>query len=70
MIKMLLASLICLALFSGCAHPYKITLTNGNVLTTTSKPKLDPASGCYSYKDALGRPASMPAFRIKEIEPQ
>jgi len=52
----------------GCARHYKITLNNNNVITTRSKPKLDQASGTYLFKDALGRPASLPAFRIKEIE--
>ena len=55
---------------AGCARHYRITLTNNNVITTTSRPKLDEATSTYRYKDSLGRPASMPAFRIKTIEPQ
>lgn len=54
---------------SGCASRYKITLTNGNVLTTKTKPRLDKASGAFLFKDAEGKPDSMPAFRVREIEP-
>ena len=54
---------------NGCAQRYKITLTNGNVLTTQSKPRLDKTSGAYKFRDAEGKPDTMPAFRIREIEP-
>lgn len=60
--------LVALSLTTGCAR-YKITLTNGNVITTHSKPKYDPQQGVYRYKDAQGNPAFLPQFRIKEIEP-
>jgi hypothetical protein len=55
---------------SGCARHYNITLTNNNVMSTVGKPKYDQATDSYQFKDAFGRPASVPAFRIKEIAPQ
>jgi hypothetical protein len=58
-----------LATVTGCAQQYRITLTNNNVITTRSKPKLDPAQGVYRFKDAQGKPAVLPEFKIKEIEP-
>ena len=63
----LLALLI--AITVGCANRYKITLTNGNTITTRSKPKLDKESGAYRFKNAKGERDSIPGFRIKEIEP-
>jgi hypothetical protein len=54
---------------AGCANRYKITLTNGNVITTRNKPKLEKESGAYHFKNAQGKKDSIPGFRIKEIEP-
>jgi hypothetical protein len=64
----LLASLLA-TLVMGCASRYKLTLTNGNVITTKSKPKLDKQTGAYQFKNAFGKPDSVPGFRIKEMEP-
>ena len=64
----LLLALIALAVMTGCARHYRITLTNNSVITTRSKPKLDPAQGVYRFKDAQGKPAVLPEFKIKEIE--
>jgi hypothetical protein len=61
-------ALACLA--TGCVSHYNITLTNNNVMSTRGKPKYDKATDTYQFKDAFGRPASVPAFRIKEIAPQ
>jgi ABC-type Fe3+-hydroxamate transport system substrate-binding protein len=55
---------------SGCVRHYNITLSNNNVISTRGKPKFDKATGTYQFKDANGRPSSVPAFRIKEIAPQ
>jgi hypothetical protein len=64
-----LLSLIAVAAVTGCVQRYRVTLTNNNVMTTRSKPKLDAANGVYRFKDAQGKPAILPALRIKEIEP-
>jgi hypothetical protein len=62
-------TLFSLLALTGCARHYKITLSNGSVITTQSKPKLDKKTGAYHFKDARGQPAILPGFRIKEIEP-
>ncbi len=52
---------------AGCSR-YTITLTNGNVITAKSKPKLDPATDHYHFKDATGREMWVPSMRIRSIE--
>lgn len=54
----------------GCAQRYKITLTNGNTLTTSSKPKLNAAGNAYVFKDRHGQETTISAGRITEIEAQ
>ena len=65
----LLLALVAAGLVAGCASSYKITLTNGTVLTTNSRPKLDKATDSYSYKDARGKTVVIPSGRIREIAP-
>ena len=55
--------------FCGCAQRYRLTMHNRQELTTTSRPKYDKATQTYRFKDDAGRPAVIPAFRVKEIEP-
>ena len=66
-IPLFLALAVLLA--TGCARRYQITLSNGNTLTTKSKPKLNPETGAYLFKDAEGKPSSLPRFRVRQIEP-
>ena len=69
---MLSRRLFVLAIFSvvlpGCVNRYKITLTNGNAITTTSRPKLDKKTKTFHFRDAHGRKDSLPAIRVTEIE--
>ena len=54
----------------GCARHYKVTLTNGNSFTTSSKPKLNKEGTAYIYKDREGREAWVSAGKVTEIAPQ
>lgn len=54
---------------AGCVPRYKITLTNGNMITTRGKPKFEAENNVYRFKDARGEPSYVPAFRVKEIAP-
>jgi hypothetical protein len=56
-----------LALLSGCAQHYTITLNNGMQIPTKSKPKLE--NGCYYFKDMQGRKAFVPAGRVLQVAP-
>ena len=54
-------------LSAGCSR-YEVTLTNGNVITAKSRPKLDPATDHYRFKDATGKEIWVPSMRIRSIE--
>lgn len=60
---------LALTMFCGCAQRYKITLQNHQIISTSSRPKFDKATQTYRFKDSSGRPAVVPAFRVREIEP-
>lgn len=63
-----LTVLLGLMVLSGGCSRYQITLTNGNVITAKSKPKLDPATDHYHFKDATGKEIWIPSMRIRSIE--
>ena len=68
--KNLLVLVMTACLFAGCASPYKVTMTNGAVMTSKGKPKLDKSNNTYTFVDTMGRTNSIPSFRISQIEPQ
>lgn len=59
-----------LALCAGCARHYNITLNNNHVIGTSSKPRLNKTGDAYEFKDGAGKPSSVPAGRVKLIEPR
>lgn len=46
---------------------YIISTTQGNLITTHGKPKLDEKSGMYTYKDEEGRKATINKSDVKQI---
>jgi ABC-type Fe3+-hydroxamate transport system substrate-binding protein len=68
--KQLLLTFLLGLLCAGCSQHYNITLSNNNMMSTRGKPKYDKATETYKFTDAMGRPGSVPAFRVKEIAPQ
>jgi hypothetical protein len=65
---LLLVTLACLVMVSGCSSTYVLTLNNGERIRTNGKPRLE--KGFYYFKDASGHDAA-PVFsgRVKEIAP-
>jgi len=63
----LLPLVIVLALVSGCARSYVITLSNGGRIVCSGKPKLD--KGIYTYKDVRGEKFTVSELRVREVAP-
>ncbi len=58
--------LLGLALCTGCARHYVITLNSGTQLGAQGKPEL--RGGSYYFKDANGKETSVAAGRVSQIE--
>jgi hypothetical protein len=43
-------------------------LRNDQVIAASTRPKVDKATAMYHFKDAAGRPVSVSAYQIREIE--
>ncbi len=53
---------------AACSSPeYIISTTDGTMIPTNGKPKLDEETGMYSYKDAEGRSTSIKKDDVKQI---
>ena len=65
--KQLLVALLCAAALAGCSSEYIISTNDGQMITTDSKPKLDPDSGMYIFKDAEGREQAIPSASVKQV---
>lgn len=61
----LLGALIC----SGCATRYDMKLTNGTVITSKGKPKVDSQHHIITFIDAKGQTNVIPEFKVVEIAP-
>ncbi len=67
--KKFLAILLVATALAGCRTRFDVTLTSGMKITNVSRPKLEPQSNFYYFKDAAGQMHSMPASRVSVIEP-
>lgn len=65
--RMILPVLIGAMTLCGCINPYVVKLSNGRQITVPHKPKLK--NGAYQYKDSSGQMMTIPADRVREIEP-
>lgn len=58
---------LCLIIVSGCATHYDITMGNGNVIRSRTKPMLNE-QGSYVFEDLAGQEVIVNRMRIREIE--
>lgn len=63
------AAVLGLLLLTACAQRYTVTLTNGNTITTSSKPRLNAERSAFIFKGPTGQEMVIPAGRITEISP-
>ncbi|MBI5773642.1 MAG: YgdI/YgdR family lipoprotein [Verrucomicrobia bacterium] len=63
--------LLLLAVISltGCTSRYDLVLRNNQTITAKSKPKED-GHGNYVYTDIEGKKTTIPASRVRSIEPR
>ena len=64
-----LSAALGILLLTGCAQRYNVTLTNGNTITTRSKPRLNAERSAFIFKGPSGQEMVIPAGRITEISP-
>lgn len=55
------------ALLSGCSSQYIVATTDGRLIETHSKPRLDSKTDMYTFEDSEGRDQSLPKSDIKQI---
>ncbi len=65
--KTIFAILMAALLVTGCSRRYTITTNSGGQVISHGKPKLE--GNVYVYTDHQGRPAKIPAGRVREIAP-
>jgi hypothetical protein len=65
--RLILAMGLCLVV-AGCRTHYDITTTNGSVIRSSEKPKLNER-GYFVFKDISGQPQEINRMRVRQIEP-
>ena len=60
-------ALLLIATLMGCSSQYIMSTHDGRLIATDSKPKLDPETDMYVFKDADGREQMIPKADIQEI---
>jgi hypothetical protein len=68
--KIALGLLFAAAICAGCSTTYDIKLSNGEVITSKGRPKLDQQRNIWIYIDAAGQSNGVPAGRVNQILPQ
>jgi len=58
---------LCLFGLVGCASEYIITTTDGQMLTSDGKPKLDSDTGMLQFTDSEGRKQQIPQTSVKQV---
>jgi hypothetical protein len=61
--------LLMVVLCAGCVSHYDMKLTNGMIITSRGKPRVDEKTHIVYFTDAKGRTNAIPEFRIVEIAP-
>jgi len=62
-----LVAVLSLSLSACGGSQYIMSTTNGNLLISQGKPKLDESTGMYTYKDADGKTATANKADIVQI---
>lgn len=59
--------LFCALSLAGCSSEYLIATTDGQIITTDEKPRLDKNTGMLEFEDSEGRSQQIPQNQVKQI---
>jgi len=65
--KKLLLAACCLLSLTGCSSEYIIATTDGQLISTDGKPRLDEDTGMYRFEDSQGRDQQIQKETVKQI---
>jgi uncharacterized protein YcfL len=65
--KKLILTACCLLSLTGCSSEYIIGTTDGQLITTSDKPKLDEDTGMYRFEDSQGRDQQIQKSTVTQI---
>lgn len=65
--KKLLLTACCLLSLTGCSSEYIIATTDGQLITTDGKPRLDEDTEMYRFEDSEGRDQQIQKATVKQI---
>jgi uncharacterized protein YcfL len=65
--KKLLLTACCLLSLTGCSSEYIIATTDGQLITTDGKPRLDEDTDMYRFEDSEGRDQQIQKATVKQI---
>jgi uncharacterized protein YcfL len=63
----LLLTACCLLSLTGCSSEYIIDTTDGQLITTDGKPRLDEDTDMYRFEDSEGRDQQIQKATVKQI---
>jgi uncharacterized protein YcfL len=65
--KHLIIAALCVFALAGCSSEYIISTTDGQMLTSDGKPKLDKGTGMIEFTDSEGRKQQIPQDSVKQM---
>jgi uncharacterized protein YcfL len=66
-VKKLILTACCLLSLTGCSSEYIIATTDGQLISTDGKPKLDKDSDMYRFEDSEGRDQQIQKSKVNQI---
>ena len=65
--KQLILATCCVLSLAGCSSEHIIATTDGQLISTDGKPKLDTDTDMYRFEDSEGRDQQIQKSSIKQI---
>lgn len=65
--KKLILAACCVLSLTGCSSEYIIATTDGQLISTDGKPRLDKDTDMYRFEDSEGRDQQIQKSSVKQI---